>query len=179
MKQRRSHILALFALIVATLASFAPAHADGQVVVAAQETSAIVTPRTADLKLVDLPALEFALRAAIRCKGEKVSLTLSVADTFKTLGADELADKRAAEATLTVPAGQLALAASSQFCISGDEDSSDELLVPGLATAHASLQCARDGATSVHYASAPLQVRLNCVRPPDDAQLSPPPPAAR
>lgn len=179
MKQRRSHILALFALIVATLAGFAPAHADGRIVVAAQETSAIVEPREASLKLVNLPALEFALRAAIRCKGDMVSLTLSVADTFKTLGADDLAGKRAAEATLTVPARQLALAASSQFCISGDEPSSDELLVPGLATAHASLHCARDGATSVHYASAPLQVRLICVRPPDDPQVSPPPPAAR
>ncbi len=179
MKQRRSHILALLAPIIAVLTNVPPANADGQVIVAAQETAAIVEPRAASLKLVNLPALEFALRAAIRCKGDAISLTLSVADTFKTLGRDELAGKRAAEATLTVPARQLALAASSRFCIDEDEEAVDELLVPGLATVHASLQCARDGAMSAHFASAPLQVRLNCARRPEEPQVSPEPPAAR
>ena len=145
-------------------------YAGDGVVVAARETTAVVTARAADLRLVNLPALEFALRAAIRCKGETVSLTLSIADTYTTLDAEVLGDQRAAEATLTVPARQLALAASSRFCLAGDDESTNELLVPGLATVHASLQCLHAEQRSVHYASAPLQVRLRCERTPADDQ---------
>jgi hypothetical protein len=140
------------------------------IIVAARETTALVTPRTADLPLVNLPALEFALRAAIRCKGDPVSLTFSIADTVRTLDSELLGDQRAAETTLTVPPHQLALVASSRFCLADDDTSTNELLVPGMATAHASLQCLDDGRLAVHFASAPLQVRLSCERAPDDAR---------
>ena len=146
------------------------AAADEGIIVAARETTGIVTPRTADLPLVNLPALEFALRAAIRCNGDPVSLTFSIADTFKTLDSESLGDERAAEATLTVPPRQLALVASSRFCLADDDTSTDELLVPGMATAHASLTCLDDGRRAVHFASAPLQLRLRCERAPDDPQ---------
>ena len=155
------------------------ASAGDGVVVAARETAAVVTPRAADLLLVNLPALEFALRAAIQCKGEPVSLTLSIADTYTTLDAGFLGDRRAAEATLTGPARQLALAASSRFCLADDDESTNELLVPGLATVHASLQCLHEGQRAVHFASAPLQVRLRCERPPADNQEVSVPAAAR
>lgn len=150
-----------------------PLPANGDVVVAAKETAAVVTPRNARHRLVNLPALEFGLRAAIRCKGDAASLTLSIADTFSTLGRDELAGKRSAEVTLTVPATQLALAASSKFCIAGDDQSTDELVVPGLATVHASLRCERAENRTIHYASAPLQVRIHCSREPDETQAPP------
>lgn len=144
--------------------------ADDGVIVAARETVAVVLPRSADLALVNLPALEFALRAAIRCKGDPVSLTFSIADTFTTLDAESLADRRAAETTLTVPARQLALVASSRFCLTDDDESTSELLVPGMATAHASLTCRDDDRHTVHFASAPLQVRLSCERAPNGDQ---------
>ena len=146
---------------------------------AAQETQAAVAPAAADRRLVDLPRLEFALRAAIRCKGRPVSLTFSVADTFVTVAAAELEKQRAVESVLTVPPGQLALAASSRFCIDEDGESIDELLVPGFATAHASLQCEHGEKRSMHFASAPLQVRLNCARAPDAPQESSESPPAR
>ena len=120
--------------------------------------------------VVGLPAIEFALRAAIQCKGEAVSLTLSIADTFKTLGKEELRDKRAATATLAVPARQMTLAASSRFCVDGDSESADELLVPGFATAYASLRCAREEHVSAHFGSTPLQLRLSCARTPEEPQ---------
>ena len=145
------------------------AAADG-IIVAARETTAVVAPRAADLPLVNLPALEFALRAAIRCNGDPVSLTFSIADTFRTLDSESLGDQRAAETTLTVPPRQLALVASSRFCLADDDTSTNELVVPGMATAHASLQCLDDGRLAVHFASAPLQVRLSCEREPDDDQ---------
>ena len=164
----RVPILALIAALAA-----APSTARADLVVAAQETETTVAPRAARVRLVNLPAIEFGLRAAIRCKGEAVSLTLSVADTFRTLSREELAGKRAAEVTLTVPAMQIALAASSLFCVAGDNNSTNELLVPGFATAHASLQCERAEIRSVHYASAPLKVRIRCAREPLESQEPP------
>jgi hypothetical protein len=169
MKTARVPILALFAAVAAVSPS--PARAD--IIVAAQEIEVTVTPRAARLRLVNLPALELGLRAAIRCNGDAVSLTLSVADTFRTLARDELAGKRSAEVVLTVPAAQLALAASSGFCIAGDDESADELLVPGFATAHASLRCEDAGARSMHFASAPLKVRILCAREPVEPQEPP------
>lgn len=163
MNHHRIPILALFAAAVCV----SPVFADGNIVVAAQEAEATVAPRSPDLRLINLPALTFSLRAAIQCKGESLSVTMSVADTYTTLDKAELAGQRAAEAMLTVPADQLALTASSKFCIEGDSETTDELLVPGITTAQGSLQCASDAGVSVHYASVPLQVRLRCDRGPE------------
>jgi len=161
--------MSILTLFFATVFA-SPAIADGNIVIAAQEAEAIVAPRPGNLRLINLPALTFSLRAAIRCKGEPVSVTLSVADTYRTLDQDELADQRSAEVLLTVPARQLALAATSRFCVAGDSESGDKLLVPGLTTAQASLRCASDARTSMHYASVPLQIRLICDRAPEEAQ---------
>jgi hypothetical protein len=162
----RASILALF------LGSsyFPTAIAGESVMIAAKETEATVAPRAARLKLVNLPALEFSLRATIKCVGEAESLTFSIADTYKTLATDAITGRRSAEMALSVPARQLALAASSTFCLRGDPAGTDELLVPGFATAHASLRCRNEDGVTVHFASAPLQVRLSCQRPSTENQ---------
>jgi len=77
------YLLPILALFAATVC-IPIAMADSEVIVAAQEAKAAVTPRSSDRKLVNLPAVKFALRAAIRCRGEADSLTFSVADTFVT-----------------------------------------------------------------------------------------------
>ena len=163
-------ILASFAVAVAGIAAPTTALADSEIVVAAKETRVMVEPRAARLKLVNLPALEFGLRAAYRCKGEPVSVTLSISDTFTSLTAEALQEQRAAEAVLRVPARQIAMAASSNFCVAGDTESADEILVDGFATAHASLRCVNDERESMHHASAPLRVRLTCARQADEDQ---------
>jgi hypothetical protein len=170
MKHSSPTILALFCTALPVLVASAPAAAADNIVVAAPETTATVAARSVRLKLVNLPALKFGLRAAFKCKGDAVSVTLSIADTHATLRQDQLVGLRAAEATLTVPPQQLALATSSRFCVADDPDTEDELLVPGLATAHASLRCTNDDGESVHYASTPLQVRLLCERRPMEGQ---------
>jgi hypothetical protein len=162
MKPVRVSILAPFLAIVATLS--APARAEPEIIIAAAETEVRVEPRAAHLRLVNLPALEFALRAAFRCIGDVVSLTLSVSDTAKTLSVEELVDRRSAELRLVVPARQLAMADSGAFCVADNPDSADEMQVAGFATAAASLRCNNDGKDSVRYASAPLTVRLVCAR---------------
>ena len=161
----RVPILALF--VIASAVSTAAA--DNMIVVAAQVAEAIVSPRPAGARVVNLPPLTFRLRAAIQCTGEPVSVTLSVADTFVTMGSDELDGHRAAEASLTVPAHQLTMASSRQFCIEGETGSEDELFAPGFATTHASLRCEQESGVSVHYASAPLSLKLSCVREPVDS----------
>ena len=162
----RVPILTLFAAFAAS----ASVHASDNLILGAQDTTAVVEPRSARLRIIDLPDLQFALRALLQCAGQPVSLTFSIADTLTTLDGEELQDQRAAEATLTVPAQQIALAASKRFCVADDEESGDELLVPGLATAHASLHCSDDGRLSVYFASAPLNLRLSCERAADATQ---------
>lgn len=162
MKSVPAVILALFATVITAFAF--PVHADDDIVVAARETEVRVAPRAAHLRLVNLPTLEFALRAAYRCRGDVVSLTLSVSDTVRTLASEALADQRAAEVSLAVPAQQVAMAATASFCVAGDPESADELEVAGFATAAASLRCSQEGGDSVRYASAPLTVRLVCER---------------
>ena len=171
MRRQRLPILAPIATIFVAVGSFSPAMADGSIVVAARETAVTIAPRAAGLE-VDLPAIEFALRAAIECKGEPVSVTLSVADAFTTIGRDALRDRRAAEALIEVPAGQLALGPNKAFCVAENEGTSDELLLPGFTTVHASLRCTRDDVESLHFASAPLQLRLSCAREPEPDQES-------
>lgn len=168
MNFNRPSILALFVVANCIPAAFAGEN----VTVAAKETEAVVAPRAAQLRLVNLPTLDFSLRATIKCAGEAESLTLSIADSYTTLDKEAITDQRSADALVTVPSSQLALAASSSFCIKDDETSTDELLVPGMATAHASLRCANDSGVTVHFASAPLQVRLRCHRPSDEDQDS-------
>ena len=158
----------ILALLATSLLVAEQAVADSSVVVAAQETRVSVAPRSARLRLVNLPTIDFAVRAAIRCSGIPTSLTLSITDTFESRDTQELDGQRAIETTLTVPPRQLALAASRQFCIRDDDNSVNELLVPGFVTAHASLRCEKDGVSTMHFASAPLQLRLACDRPPAD-----------
>jgi hypothetical protein len=166
MNINRASIVALF--VAASYIS--TAFASESVVVAAAEAEIVVTPRSANLKLIELPALDFDLRATISCSGTAESLTLSIADTYTTLGQDAIADEPSAEVRLTVPAPQISLAASRGFCLRDDLASTDELLVPGLATAHASLRCRNEDSVTVHFASAPLQVRLRCSRPSTEDQ---------
>ncbi len=165
MNQQGVPILALLATVLLVADA---AVADSTVVIAAQESRVSVAPRNARLRLVNLPTIEFGLRAAIRCSGTPTSLTLSISDTFESRNAEQLDGQRAIETTLAVPPRQLALAASRQFCIRDDDNSINELLVPGFVTAHASLRCEKDGVSTMHFASAPLQLRLDCERPATD-----------
>ena len=164
MKSVRAPILTLFSFATAV----STVVADDTIVVAAQEVEASVAPRPVRARVVDLPPLTFELRAAIRCQGQPVSVTMSIADTFVTKARDELDGQRATEASLTVPASQLTMAPHRQFCT--EEQSEDELFVPGFATAHASLQCENETGVSVQFASAPLNVRLSCARATGDSE---------
>ena len=161
MNHYRVPILALFLAAVGVL----DASAEDRVSLAGQETEAVIEPREAQQRVARLPALTFDLRVAIECPGETESLTLSIADTFKTLGKEDLESPRSAETSLRVPASQLTLGTGDNFCVrDAAEEATDELAVPGFLTAFASLRCAGQEGPSMHFASAPLQVRLSISR---------------
>ena len=162
-------ILALFLSAVGVLDAFA----EDRVFLAAQEAEAAIEPRDSQQRVADLPALTFDFRVAIECPGETESLTLSVADTFETLGKEDIGARRSAETSLSVPASQMTLGSGDKFCIKdGAEEANEELVVPGFLTAFASLRCAGRAGPSMHFASAPLQVRLKCAREPSETQDS-------
>jgi len=167
MNLSRTSILALF--VAATAAPVAIA--DNMIVVAAQEAAATVSPRPARIRVVDLPPLTFELRAAIRCAGDAVSVTVSVADTYVTRDREDLDGQRATEVSMTVPAQQLAMASGQRFCVADDLETEDELLASGFATAHASLRCEDETGVSVHYTSAPLSLKLDCAREPVEGEV--------
>lgn len=166
MKPRRVHILALIALLSAS----APTLADGTLSLHPRETRATVEPRAAQHALINLPTLEFVVELTWRCRDELQSVTLSVADTLQALGAEVLEGEQPARTTIRVPSQQLKLAAHPSFCVADAPQTADELYIPGLATAHASLRCNGDDGPSVVFASVPLPVTLACERPPARAQ---------
>jgi hypothetical protein len=166
MKTRRVHILALISLLSAAT----PTLADGTLSLHPRETRATVEPRAAQHALINLPTLEFVVELTWRCRDELQSVTLSVADTLQALGAEVLEGEQPARTTIRVPSQQLKLVAHPSFCVADAPQTADELYIPGLATAHASLRCNGDDGPSVVFASVPLPVTLACERPPARAQ---------
>jgi hypothetical protein len=161
MKQLRVPIL-LAACLCLTTELFA---ADDALTLHAKETSAQLAPREQGPQQVSLPSLEFSLLATIACpSGTNVeSVTVSIADTHKRFGPDEIPDKSALDARISVPANQIAPVTVSDFCVSEEPGDKNGLLVPGVATAQVSMRCRSENELSVYFNSAVLPIRLHCV----------------
>lgn len=139
----------------------------------ANEASVQLQPRDETLQQVRLPALDLSLTASFSCEpnSEAESLTVSVLDTHRRYGQDDLSSTASIDVVLSVPATQFAPISVPDFCV-GDADAADtSLLIPGVASAQVSLRCRSDsGSPSVHFASATLPLRLGCS--PNNAQDS-------
>lgn len=140
--------------------------ADTVLTLQAIEATAQIESRNEDRPHTRLPTLELSLRASIACPADTKaeSLTVSVSDTHRRYGAEELANTISLEAFLRVPADQLAPISAPDFCI--DDAPIDEfgLLLPGVATAQVSLHCHSESErSSVHFASVALPLRLYCL----------------
>lgn len=159
MKRLRVPIL-LAACLGSTLNT---ASADGLLTVHANEASAQIEAR--EQGQITLPSLDLSLIAAFACPAdaEAESVTISVADTHKRYGPEDLADTTALEVSVNVPAGQIAPIASAEFCHEGGPVDESELLVPGVATAHVSLRCRSESGSWIDFASVALPLRLHCL----------------
>ena len=122
-----------------------------------------------------LPALEFVFRIQPACAApfRAGSISLTVADSRRTLNAEQLQDETAAsELRLTVPASQIAPVPVSGFCSAEpnpDDDANDShaqrgesLTLPATLSANASLLCVTESEQQIVYTTAPLDVTLIC-----------------
>lgn len=120
---------------------------------------------------MELPTLafEFEIRAYCADGRRAKSVTLNVADTRRSLTADQIKSDGPTEVTLEVPADQLAPLAIDGFCTVKDgekvETAADvqvELNVFSALSAQASLLCEGEDGTAMTYVSRGLDVSLVC-----------------
>ena len=114
-------------------------------------------------QLVRLPELVFPLRISGHCGrgGQVQSISVSVADTRKTIRGDELVDRGPLSTSIKVSPRQIAPLAVQGFCdVDGAQGQS--LLLPTALTAQVSMRCARNDEQSILFDARPLDVRLIC-----------------
>jgi len=164
---KRPRVPILIAAFVCVTTDFAAA--DTALTLHASETSAQLLSREQGPQQVSLPLLEFSLLASFACPSDAdaESVTVSIADTHKRLGPDEISDKAALDVRVSVPANQIAPVTVADFCIDDGPDDKQDLLVPGVATAQASLRCRSENESFLYFASAVLPVRLHCAPDPN------------
>lgn len=141
------------------------AEAGDALTLTASESSAQLAPRERGPQQVSLPALEFSLRATIACPpgADAESVTVSIADTRMHFGPGDISDKTALDVNISVPSRQIAPVTVADFCVRGQPGEKNHLLIPGVATAQASLRCRSEKESSLHFKSAVLPIRLLCV----------------
>jgi hypothetical protein len=142
----------------------APAWAEvsGRLGVDADPALATVKPLAEGRRLIRLPSLEFELNIDAECGPDSVpkSVSISVADTRKTLNSDELRDINGGAVLFAIPARQVSPVAVDGFC--PQDGNGTQLLVRDAVTAHLSLRCTNEEEESITYASQGLAVMLDC-----------------
>lgn len=165
-----SHCLGVIIFIVAATTS-APAAASDSLAVSANAPAVSVKPRSPGRSFMELPTLAFEFKIRANCAGgrQPKSVFLNVADTRRSLTADQLERDGATELTLEVPADQLAPIAVEGFCTvtSGESveavgDAPTVLNVFSALSAQASLLCEGANDQAMTYVSRGLDVSLVC-----------------
>lgn len=153
------NLLAAYLCVATTIAT-----ADGVLTVQATEASAQILPRDPGQQQTALPSLDIGVIADVSCAvgARAESITVSVADTSIRFGAAEIAEADTVNASLRLPANQIAPISSANFCIRGESSEDTELLLPGVASAQVSLLCRSESTSSMHFASVVLPLRLHC-----------------
>lgn len=136
--------------------------ANNKLTVQALEAVAQISPHAAGQRQIYAPKLSFSLQTRFACRGNAVPILLSIgiADTlYRHVPA---AGERSLLATVEIPARQIAPINIGDFCVAGHDGVGDELLLPGVATAHVSLRCDVSSPPVVQVSSVPLPLRLRC-----------------
>jgi hypothetical protein len=140
--------------------------------VTASEPQIHISRRAGRRDYLHLPSLEYAFLLSARCGAEfePLSVSLSIADSRKSLPANHLAELASGvELKMTVPAKQLAPLAIENFCVENEDEKKPDtasteatVLVHAIYSAQASLLCGNDDQQQIVYASRPLDVTLIC-----------------
>jgi hypothetical protein len=148
-----------------------PAAGKDSLVVAADAPLVALVPRDPGRHFVRLPTLEYKFEIRTHCSDGRSaeSLSLSVADTRKSLPAREIISDGPTEIRLRIPASQIAPIVIEDFCIvqlaeDGDRtgEAPTQIVFPAALSAQASLLCAGDEDKAMTYASRTLDVSLVC-----------------
>ncbi|HSN52546.1 MAG TPA: hypothetical protein VLS87_08445 [Woeseiaceae bacterium] len=131
----------------------------------AEPAVAVVALQQGGRHLVALPELAFELSVSPHCagRGERESLSITIADTQTTLRGDALRAGNSIDVSLRVSASQLAPVALQDFCVDPAREG-ESILIGAALTAHASLRCTRTDKPSIVFAATPLDIRVDCVR---------------
>jgi hypothetical protein len=111
---------------------------------------------------IRLPSLTFAVRIKASCPTEleAKSISVSIADTRINVQPD---DTGVIEKSIRVPKKQLGPISVDNFCIAGDDVSSEqELQLRDALSAQLSLHCSGDNRDSITYETVALEVTLQC-----------------
>ncbi len=147
---------------------------NGTITAAFGTATAAVAPAPEGRRQIELPSLEYAFSVVVRCESPMLParLSITVADTRKLLELTEDDESRNVDASLKIPASQLAPISTDGFCVIGDDASRAPLLLKGVLTTSLSLRCSGDNGDAIHYASESLAVKLECVEPDADYEAS-------
>ena len=147
-------------------------------IVAADETSLVVSSSTPDVNIktrpsdrysIRLPGLLYEFQLELGCEAgyKPDSVLLSIADTKKRFAVNEMPLDSGADFSMKVPASQIAPLSVEGFCLAS-ESGADRVTVRGILSAQASLLCSGDEDQQLMYASQSLDVTLNCGEEPDN-----------
>jgi hypothetical protein len=145
-------------------APFAWAENAANLGVQADPAAAVIKPLAEGRKFIRPPALEFPLRIDAICdaNAEIASISISIADTQKTLTTADLGEAEPIVTRISIPARQVSPIAVENFCSLESSAAGDKLIVKDALTAHVSLRCTSEAAESITYVSRALDVMLHC-----------------
>jgi hypothetical protein len=166
-------ILKISLLLTAlTMAGLALSEPETHLSVSAAAATAAVTELPAGRRPVALPALEYEFLIEFQCPPpmQAESISISVADSQRTLRTPEIDGLAVITSDITVPRQQLSPLVLDGFCQVTDDEKTrlTELAVADAFTAHVSLRCAGEGQQSIHYVTRTLGLSLQCLSPKED-----------
>ncbi len=151
--------------------------------ISANVPTVTVTPRRTGHFSLRLPSLTYTLTLTAYCEEnwQPASVSISIADSRKSLDAEQLGLASVLDLELQVPSNQIAPVRIERFCVQDDQQdfqadeagdnnepaSADEntVIISAALSAQASLLCATDSEQSITYITKPLDVMLECSMP--------------
>jgi hypothetical protein len=153
-------------LVTTVIATPVRAQSAGQIIATSEPAAAEIAPLPVGRRLIALPALEFLFIIEPRCESDMrvESVSISVADTRKTLQIDEINDSLILETRIAIPRRQASPLAVADFCVTTElaNQSPNALLVQDAFTAHLSMRCANEERQSIVYSTEGLDLLLSC-----------------
>ena len=162
-------------LLAVTVAG--PAAARDTLSIAADAPAVLLSPRSPGRNFLRLPTLEFSFEIQTYCSGGRSpeALSLSVADTRKSLSASQIIRDGPTEISLRIPASQIAPLVVEDFCVvqiaengGSISEAPMQITIHAALSAQASLLCEGDEDKAITYVSRPLDISLVCNRPATD-----------